>query len=212
MVIASRLAIAKPPFNGPLSQTAYDHRLPLLASQSCLSSEPTSPDNVAPNDTVELVWDPQSPLVSHIRQPALDWIISFVNYRGPYALHKGPQKSPFSVMQEFHNITQSTYGRVLRELDCMLFEYDPKVQYAFLPLPSHHRCQPLPPSIDYFGGLFHLVISIPGEAHELVADNAEIHLRKSLLDQGPYWPEWDSMIDWSEYTGTTDRKLTCPGQ
>lgn len=129
IVVANRPAIPKPPINGPLSPTPSVRAVPLLAPQSRLSSGPTSPDNVASDgdDTANLV-APPSPPDSEIREPAVDRIMSFVHQRGPFALQEVQETSTFSMMQEFHNIVPSTYDRILRELECKLFEYHPKVR------------------------------------------------------------------------------------
>lgn len=83
-----------------------------------------------------------------------------------------------------------------------------------IPSPVHNTILKLthhPFSIDYFGDLSHLVITIPSKAHELVATNAQHTIRQSLFDQSFYWPEWGGVIDRIECTGSADRKLTRAG-
>lgn len=67
-------------------------------------------------------------------------------------------------------------------------------------------------SIDYFGDISKLVITIPSRAHELVAVNAQYYVRQFLFDQGFYWPQWGGSIDRIEFTGSADRKMPRAGQ
>lgn len=64
-------------------------------------------------------------------------------------------------------------------------------------------------SIDDFGDISKLVITIPSNAHELVAVNAQYHMRQSLFDQGFCWPNWS--IYSIQCTGSADRELARTG-
>lgn len=101
-------AIPKPPINGPPS--------PTLPPESSSSSSPDTADSNG-YDVVSLVWHPPSPPISEIRQPAMDQVMLFV------------AQSP-NVTREFHDIAPSTYERILRRLECKLFEYHPRVRYV----------------------------------------------------------------------------------
>ncbi|KAL0631348.1 hypothetical protein Q9L58_009794 [Maublancomyces gigas] len=114
--------------------------------------------------------------------------MSFIHPKNSVALQDAQSSCHFSMMREFHDITPSTYERILHRLECKLFGYHPKVRTDDFPAGHHHprlcarssrrqRAKP-PPAIPQ--------------------------------DQCFYWPGWGGSIDCVQFTGSADRRFTGP--